>query len=245
MSISKKLQIQQTAYQIINIMRFFSIGPSDDLKIIGHYPQTDFRMGYNPDLPNSHWKVKPDVFPDFLPNYELELNKDAFATNLIQGTGGYHGMLIDSKFREIIEKFKLPPHKFYPINVYHRGNRLNYFWFHYIMPNLWENIDLENSKICIKHTSNFENYINLPVIEEKYVKKLAELSLSKFSNNFEYNIIPDKIILNSSFQGFDIVEIKHLYYNPLISFRLRKMLYDNELTGFVTKLYKPLIPYKK
>ena len=53
---------------------YYNIGRSDDLEVIGHYPQTSLKKGYNPSLSDSHWAVKPDSFPNFIPNLELEFS---------------------------------------------------------------------------------------------------------------------------------------------------------------------------
>lgn len=104
---------------------FFKAFNSGDLKEIGHYPQTSLREGYNPNLPNSIWDIKHNEFPDFILNYELELHKDAIPTNYIEGVSNL-GMIVDFKFKTILEKVNLPEHQFYPIKVYLNGKRKVY-----------------------------------------------------------------------------------------------------------------------
>ncbi|HEA20395.1 hypothetical protein LCGC14_1520330 [marine sediment metagenome] len=95
-------------------MRYFSISATHDLGIIGHYSQTKLKDGYNPTLHNSHWQVRADEFPDFVPNLELEIDKKAKPTNFLDGASGFNGFLVDKPFKSILEKFRLPPHHFYP-----------------------------------------------------------------------------------------------------------------------------------
>ncbi len=119
-------------------MEYYTINNSDNLKEIGFYPQTDFYKGYNPVLANSIWQVKPDEFPDFKLNYELELNKNAIPTNYLDGTSSPPGIIVDNKLKSIFEKFSLPPHHFYPIKVYHVGKLLDYYCFHFIINDFLE-----------------------------------------------------------------------------------------------------------
>lgn len=95
-------------------MLYFKIFNSGDINEIGHYPQTGLRKGYDPRLPNSHWQVKHNEFPDFIPNYELELHPYAVATNYLDGTGDYSGFLVDGAFKKVLEVHKLPPPLFLP-----------------------------------------------------------------------------------------------------------------------------------
>ena len=65
-------------------MKYYRINSDyDNLEVIGHYPQTSLKKGYNPSLPDSHWAVEPHSFPNFIPNLELELHKDANATDYL------------------------------------------------------------------------------------------------------------------------------------------------------------------
>lgn len=218
-------------------MRYFSIGSTYNLEVIGHYPQTDFRDGYNPTLSDSHWQVKKNEFPDFVPNFELELHDTAIPTDLIDGIGGYHGLLISSKFKDVLQKYVLPSHHFYPIKVYHKNKLLNYFWFHYLVQDIWNGINLKESEIRIQHSSNKDNMVILPLIDKSYVKYLNDY----FLNKHEFNLLPEKIVLNKNFKSLDVIDIDFLYSYPLISNELRKTLLEEGLTGFELKLYKKLV----
>ena len=94
-------------------MKYYSINKvSDDLKAIGHYPQLEFRKGYNPNK-NGCWNVERNNFPDFIPNYELELHPKAKPTNFLPIYSIGFGMIVDKNLKEVLSNFKLPKHHFY------------------------------------------------------------------------------------------------------------------------------------
>ena len=135
-------------------MKYFEIDwDYDNLDVIGHYPQTSLKKGYNPRLPDSHRQVKPHSFPDFIPNLELELHDKAYPTDYIQKFVSF-GMVVNTKFKNILKQFKLPPHAFYPIKVYHKGALLEYFWFHYAINDFFSWLDKEESKALIYDDKN-------------------------------------------------------------------------------------------
>ena len=110
---------------------YYKISNSIDINEIGNYPQTDLKQGYNPNLTNSIWNIKYNEIPNFILNYELELNKKAIPTKCIQGIDT-SGLIVDYKLKKILEKFNLPEKKFFPIKVYQQGNLLEYYDFHFV-----------------------------------------------------------------------------------------------------------------
>lgn len=220
-------------------MRYFSINSTQDLRIIRHYPQTHFRKGYNPTLPNAHRNIKNNKFPDFLPELELEINSKAIPTNLIDKIGASFGLIVDKDLKEILELYKLPPHRFYPIKVYHNEKLMDYYWFHFIVPDIWSKINFKDSEIRIQHSFNVQNFVVLPMVDKNYVKYLN----LHFSRNINFNVKPEKIILNNKFENYDIINLDFLHYPTLISNKLKKTMEAEGITGFETKLFKPLNTY--
>ncbi|KKM62567.1 hypothetical protein LCGC14_1520310, partial [marine sediment metagenome] len=196
-------------------MLYFKIFNSDNLDEIGHYPQTKLKAGYNPSLPESHWQVKSNEFPDFIPNYELELHEKAVPTNLIDPASGSFGLVVDSKLKTLFQEFNLPPHHFYPIKIYQKSKLLDYYWMHFIISDFWENIDMDKSTLRIQSNTSKDIYIILPVLSKEYVEKLSLYYLHKY----EYTLFADKLYFKDSFQIYDIIDIEFLEYTPLISAR--------------------------
>lgn len=128
-------------------MDFFAINTTSNLDIIGYYPQLTFRKGYNPSSPNGYYNVKKDKFPDFSPEYELELDPRAHLVNILPPHPGSNGLLVDEMVRGILKRHCLPPHAFYPMELYHKRNVHRYYWFHYIPDDFWNLLDKENSYV--------------------------------------------------------------------------------------------------
>jgi hypothetical protein len=215
-------------------MLYFKLLISDDIEIIGNYPQTEFSKGYNPNNPNGHWNVKHNSFPNFQPNYELDFTKNAIPTDLIDAASCSHGLVISKKFKEILEEFNLPPSKFYPLNVKYKNENLPYYWFHFIIDDIWSSLDLEKSTIKITHNSNHSNFVIQPAISKEFLIKLDNYYASIIDYNFSY----DKLCFNENFQNFDILNIDKLHYDALISSKLKKRIEAANLTGFETQLFR-------
>ncbi len=202
----------------------------DNLKVIGHNPQIEMKKGYNPTLPNSFWQVKSQEFPDFEPNLELELHKKAKVTDYIEQIPPF-GMLINEPFKNILTKFNLPPHKFYPIKVFSKGKLLKYYWFHWLF-DIFEHIDLQNSTMQVYKRFEFKVEKILPIVSLDNVKKLNS-SLPRQKETKVNTLFFKKDVIK-----YDVINIREVdYYDTIISKRLLIALKDAGMTGFTYKLY--------
>ncbi|SFW52783.1 hypothetical protein SAMN02927921_02155 [Sinomicrobium oceani] len=212
-------------------MNYYIYGWSDDLNVIGHYPQTKLREGYNPRN-NGHFKVKPNVFPDFIPNLELDMHKKAKKTDFL-GFSISNGIIVNKKCVQILEKHTLPHHHIYPIKVYQNGALLNYFWIHYIVNDFWDWLDIELSEAVI-----FD--------DKKIFEAVAPLDLNippdEF-RNLEYFELPyhqhlrwDKIVFKKGFP-YDLYQTRDVQILEIMSERLKETLEKENLTGFTTTLF--------
>lgn len=166
---------------------------------------------------NGHRNVRPDQFPDFIPNYELELHPRARATNFIHRAGAGFGFVMDALPKDILEKFKLPRHHFYPMKVYHNGKTLPYFWFHYIVDDFWDWVDRDQSIAVIQDIrKNYEVVdtfdLDLSVDEIKKLKKTFPYYLKTkwqklvFKSGFPYDFYKSRNIMVFEFIGEDVAE---------------------------------------
>ena len=216
-------------------MKYYSISwDYDNLEVIGHYPQTSLKKGYNPSLPDSHWAVKPHSFPDFIPNLELELHKDANATDYLH-FDDISGIIVSGKFRAVLKKFNLPPHAFYPIKVYHKGELLEYFWFHYII-DIWKYVDLENSSAQIYKKFEFEidEIIPIPDLDniQEYKKSLPR----------QKELRINKIFFKEEYSRYDVIKIFKIgYFGILFSEQLLNALKEEDIKGFIEKPIENII----
>ena len=57
-------------------MNYYTINTSDDLKVIGHYPQTKLRIDKGDNVRvDGYLAMRANNFPDFAPNYKLNRKK--------------------------------------------------------------------------------------------------------------------------------------------------------------------------
>ena len=56
--------------------------------------------------------MRRDEFPDFVPDYKLELYPKAKVTNFLQNNPANFGWIVDEKLKNVLEKHKLPRHQF-------------------------------------------------------------------------------------------------------------------------------------
>ncbi|WP_440879780.1 hypothetical protein [Tenacibaculum sp. C7A-26P2] len=216
-------------------MKYFEIDwDYDNLDVIGHYPQINIKEGYNPTLSDSYWNVKPHSFPDFIPNLELELHDKAYPTDFLEKYVDF-GMLVNTKFKNILKQFKLPSHAFYPIKVYHKGALLEYFWFHYII-DIWEYVDLKKSTAQIgkKFKKEIEKVILIPNLDNirEYKKALPR----------QQELRVNEIYFKQNFPAYDVIKISKVgYLRTLISEDLLKALQKAEMTGFTVKPYDKIV----
>ncbi|WP_024770552.1 hypothetical protein [Aquimarina macrocephali] len=214
-------------------MKYYSINNvSDDLEIIGHYPQLALKRGYNPTLSDSYKQVKANNFPDFVPNLELELHPKANPTDFLPRVGPYFGIFVNEKMKDVLENHNLPRHHFYPIKIFKSDIALNYFWLHYIVDDFWNYLDIESSYAELKKMVDPVTYVvdkKIPIqsrdqiIKEDYKQKGTDI------------LAIGQIKMKRGFPKYDLYQVDCLSYNTIISEALKEALLTEGLTGFETK----------
>ncbi len=216
-------------------MKYYRIVASEDLKVHASESQTKLAKGYDSIKNNGYKNVKSDEFPDFLPNYELELHTKAMATSILPKVAPSFGLIIDNETKELFKKFKLPPHAFYPSKVHHNNKVLEYFWFHYIVRDFWKFIDKDASygEIIKFNTKEhkWEVVRKFPLtskeqslIESRHVEPLVGARIGE-------------VIMKEDFPKYDLYEIGAVNIHSIVSELLRDAMINNGLTGFEFKLF--------
>ena len=213
-------------------MKYYSIDwDYDTIEVIGHYPQVTLKKGYNPGPPDGYREVKPHEFPNFIPNLELELHKDAKATAYLEQYVSF-GMVINARFKSILQQFKLPPHAFYPIKVYHKGGLLEYFWFHYVVHDFFEWLDKDKSRAVIYDDKDG----NYKIISELDLRiSLDEIEKINLALPWQQGLKWEKIVFKADFPKYDVYKTRGLDLKNFISGRLLKALQDAGVNGFTAK----------
>ncbi|MDO5981360.1 hypothetical protein [Flavivirga spongiicola] len=213
-------------------MKYYSIGISDDLKIIGYYPQLKFKEGYNPSLSDGYYNVLKDKFPNFVPNYELELHGKANTVNILPLYPEGKGLLIDDKVRLILKNHHLPPHAFYPMKLYHNGNVLKYYWFQYIPNDFWELIDTSASYAEIVQIEKGQ----VAVIDKIKIKSLEQVNQGKKIYKGRTPIRLGQLKMASEFCKYDFYKTG-AFNHTIISEKLKNALGVNGITGYQIKSF--------
>jgi len=188
-------------------MKYYTLGISDDLNVIGAYPQIEKEDNYNVSSVDSYWNVSWNQFPDFMPVYNIKINDKAKATSLLSTLSGFYGLTVDVALRGLIEKFNLPAHQFYPIQVKHFGQKLEYYWFHFVNSFL-NYVDFQNTIFeCFKKSP-------LQIIGEFKFQSVDELHKKKSELSFGQGIRLKHLVLRNNFPEFDIISLWNI--TPII-----------------------------
>lgn len=208
-------------------MKYYNIGRTNEIEVIGFYPQATrtSKTGYHIDAFNSEKNVKSDNFPDFEPNYALDLNPKAKETDFLDSGSLNFGFVVSEKLKELLTGFNLPPHRFYPIHVYDSHN--DYFWFHFIT-------GIKNY-LCLKETEvEIFDIFSFKILDTLRFGSFDELMERKRKSILEIGkpMRYKTITLNSNFPKYDLFEVIGAQNFTLISSNLKERLQQEKITGY-------------
>lgn len=214
-------------------MKYYYIEETRDIDVIGHYPQTmrTNENGYNVDADNSERKVLYDFFPNFEPNYGLDLHPKSVSTDVLDKSTLPFGFVVSQKLKDILHEFKLPPHRFYPVNVY--GTNKRYYWFHQIT-GIWNYIDFDSTKIEVFHKFKFN------VEEVKSFHSFNEIKEFEKTLPRQNALRIGSIVLQENFPNYDLFDITWITWVTIISERLKQRLLEANISGFGIALYNKI-----
>ncbi|PLK45789.1 imm11 family protein [Emticicia sp. TH156] len=179
-------------------------------------------------------RFRTGIQPDFsLDLRGLPMHKNAKHTDLIYLSSLLHGFIVSSKFRELLEQFKLPPHNFYQVSFNQPDkkskeiNEVSEYWYFYFQKETGEQtIDFANSEF---DRSFHTKYLNL---------KEDELRVSTYEEymNIFYNtgtaLAATKLFLNESFnKELDLWRFSLLSSKCYSSEKLIKSIEEKKITG--------------
>ncbi|MDJ1486359.1 hypothetical protein QNI16_38120 [Cytophagaceae bacterium YF14B1] len=173
---------------------------------------------------------KKGIIPDFdLSLHGLELDPPAKHTDFIGIMGPFRGFVISTKVKELIAKFHLPPHRFYPV-TFHQKNRktkqvqevIGYWWLYFTMETGEKNINFAESEFYYER-----KYLDYkPVINtyEDYMQITDKVGKAMSAK---------KLVFNSNFdQQQDLWGTCYLSNTNYISPRLYEAFIENKITGY-------------
>ena len=215
-------------------MNYFIVKDSLEETLVGRdYPQAyDFIKGYNEEAPDSllslydYW----DSFPNYIPNLDgVKLAGCAKLTDFVSDGFGSRMQIVSPKAKLTLEQFNLCAHKFYPLGLYKRKIKHEYFLFF-------------DGESCAKYVdykkTSFRtlNYADDSYSEEFYIQ--SEKEYWEKRNKLEQddifgNIIGKQIVMSRNFPKYDFFNICFLDGNTYVSERLKKAIEKAGLTGWV------------
>ena len=206
---------------------YYSIGRSDDNKVIGHYPQTELKKNPTKGKHYDYFDLRNDQFPLKEPYFELELLKKAKPTNFLHQFIGLPGWIVDDKLKSILENYNLPSHRFYPVLV-HQGNKtFHYHYFHFVIPDCWEFVNKRKSYGEIIKMEGGE------IILDKNISVNSEREMIEEIKNykFPFNIRMGKVFMVKEFNNYDLYFINYFSMVTVISERLKSKIEEENITG--------------
>lgn len=213
-------------------MKYFSIGSSIDLDVIGKYPQVSPTENCILGSPFSAIRLNYGEVPQEIPYLELEFNKNAKKTDLLSSYNSHFGMIVSEKLKQVILDFNIPKYKFYPFTLLKNKIKTqeHYYLFRFY-DDIFKYIDMEKSKFSMKKREIIEEF-NFKS-KEFYLNKNKDI----FSD-FEKTLRIEKICLLNSFPNYDLFEFESFTF---ISENLLNELKKNNITGYEAKESKILL----
>jgi len=121
------------------------------------YPAIESYDDYDFNGPNSVYKLDSDKFPDFDPDIRFKLAKGAKLCDIMgQGTISACGLLISQNVKDVLDQFKLVPHKYFTATIEDKGIIHQYYWVHFVWDDGLNHLDFANSNFQINKFSNFQ-----------------------------------------------------------------------------------------
>ena len=216
-------------------MKYYKIKSTLDQKIVGsNYPQAyKFIKGYNPEAPKAIFSISKyrTSFPDYEPDLDgIMLSGTAKKTDFVSDGFGL-GFIINEKARKIIEAYNLCPHRFYPLGLYIRKIKFDYYLFR-IRSDYSDFVDYEESTFIEYNIANGKSYGAIEVhSKENLLNKREKLKGEK--DSVMYTIWGDKIVMGSKFNHeLDFFSISIIDGSTYASERLANDILSNGLTGW-------------
>lgn len=207
-------------------MIYYNISRTNELDVIGHYPQTKeiISSKYHVNNIDSVEQINPDYLPDFEPKYGLELLSESIETDVLDRGSLEFGFVVSEKLKNILLNFNLPPHKFHCIDVSNVEGK--YYWFQYVT-DFEEFFDAGNSEMEIFdifkqkviELVKFNSFQELIDANRQLVLQIGKIMRYK------------SIKLKPNFVQLDLFEIKGANNFTLITESLKRELEFQNITG--------------
>ncbi|MDO6433266.1 hypothetical protein Q4E93_21830 [Flavitalea sp. BT771] len=215
-------------------MSYYIIEPAcNTIETGSQYPQVQ-EMGpdYDYKAGNSVYALSRCVynFPDFVPNLDYFVVKGkAKLTDLLSVAPINGGLLISSRFKELLENFSLVSHRFYPSKVSYKRTFYEYYWMH-IISNLTDLVDYPASTFFTYF--NYTHNLGYTAVSSKEDYLFQKSEIKKNNPGKSITLWAEKIKLSDHFdKSLDLFEISSFDSNFYISEQLKAAIISINLTG--------------
>jgi len=204
---------------------------SIDSSIVGtDFPQAyKFIKEYNPNGTHAIFELYKykTSFPNFTPDLSgIMLAGRAKLTDFISNAFG--AIIVSPRGKDILQKFNLCSHRFYPCTLHSRGKSYDYFWLQ-LISDYSDYVDYKKTTFVEYNFTEKRGFI-LVESKEEMLRKREEIK--KLYEGTNWTIWGDEIVMNSDFQkSLDLFIISRIDGNTYISERLYNEIAKNNLTG--------------
>lgn len=216
-------------------MKYFIARDSLDERIVGKdFPQAyKFIKEYNPNAPNALFSLYKyrESFPDYIPGLDgIMLSGSAKLTDIV--SNGFSGdlFILSDKVKQIIEQYNLCPHRFYPLGLYRRKVKYNYFLL-YIVSNYIDSVECAKTSFVEYNIASGKFFGDVCIkSKEELFQKRDEM---KKERGISQTIWGNRIVMNDLFdKTLDFFVISRIDANLYISERLKNNIESAGLTGW-------------
>ncbi len=204
-----------------------------DKNIIGsEFPQIQkMTANYNYDSTNSVYALGRcyENLPNFNPDLDgFILHSKSLRTDFISNAIISNGFIVSKRVKDILKQFSLPLHAFYSIDLYHKKQAIdNYYWLH-LISDLTDYVDYPKSSFFIykDYTYNL-GAINISSKEDFLFQKTK---LKEQNKEHTITIWAERLFLNREIK-YDLFEVGMFDSNHYITESLKVALEIEKVTG--------------
>ena len=187
----------------------------------------------NDDIVRSFIRQPFPIVPEIL---QFELRFKAELTNcLSQYAIASGGLLIDERFKKILESYVLMKHKFYSVVLFDQTGVINgnYFWMQ-IKESFTDEIDYVNSDFYETNLATRGPQINF--------SSFSDYEAQRNQKGWEWNSKAKEIVIipNSKLLNMDLFTLWPFDNRICISEKLKNSLQQNKITGIEIKKYEKI-----
>lgn len=217
-------------------MKYYIVNDSLDEAVVGKdYPQAyKFMKGYDGDAPNGIIGLyKYDVeFPDFIPDLDgIMLSGSAKLTDVVSNGYCSDFFIVSEKVKRILEQYTLCPHRFYPLGLYKRKVKYDYFLLHIISVYV-DYVDYNRTSFmdCDIFTNKKDGDVIVTSLDD-LLQKRDEIKKAKGRSQTVWG---ERIVMNEHFdKETDFFVISRFDANIYMSERLKNAIEAAGVTGWV------------